>query len=156
MVLLIVRAHTTCWGHCLHLYRFFDLCCLTHIPLVDASNALLRLSNESCGDGRGGVELLLFDPSPLDDCGKPRSGVDRIGGIRMRNEDDDDLGVMVVEDGRDDDLATTSGCETCIVGPCFGSRTGVSGVGVSARGILGFVWRACGDNSHCAAYWEGG
>ena len=76
MLLLTVMGHTTCWHYCLYLYCFFDLCCLTHIPLVDASNALFRPSNDSCGDGRGGVELLLFDPSPLDDCGKARFGVD--------------------------------------------------------------------------------
>ena len=111
MLLLTVMGHTTCRHYCLYLYHFFDLCCLTHIPLVDASNALFRLSIDSCGDGRGGVELLLFDPSPLDDCGKARFGVDCIGGIRMHSDDDDDLGVTVVEDGRDADLATMSGCE---------------------------------------------
>ena len=110
MVLLTGVGHTPCWDCRVYLYRFFDLCCLTHIPLVDASNAPFWLSNDSCGDGRGGVELLLLDPSSLDDCGKPRLGVDCIGGIRMRNEDDDDFGVTVVEDGRDADLATVSAC----------------------------------------------
>ena len=158
MVLLTGVGHTPCWDCRVYLYRFFDLCCLTHIPLVDASNALFWLSNDSCGDGRGGVELLLLDPSSLDDCGKPRLGVDCIGGIQMRNEDDDDFGVTVVEDGRDADLATVSACEIRIVGCCFGPciGEGISGVGISAWGRLAFVRRACGDNSHCAAYWAGG
>ena len=144
MLLLTVMGHTTCRHYCLYLYRFFDLCCLTHIPLVDVSNALFRLSIDSCGDGRGGVELLLFDPSPLDDCGKARFGVDCIGGIQMCNDNDDDLGVTVLEDGRDADLATMSECGMRIVGCCFGpcmgggvpgivaSGVGVFGVGVSA------------------------
>ena len=101
---------------------------------------------------------MLLVPSPLDDCGKWRFGVDCIGGIRMRNDDEDDFGVTVVEDGRDTDLASVSACEIRILGRCFSPCVagGVSGVGVSARGVLAFGRRACGDISHCAAYWAGG
>ena len=150
------------WCLLFYLYRFFDLCRLTHIPLVDSSNALFRPSSDSWGDGRGGVtdswgdggggvtnpwrdgregvEVLLRVPPPLDDPGSRRFGVDCIGGSRMRNGNEDDSGVMVVEDGRDADLATFSGGETWMVGrsfaPCRGG--GASGPVVVAEGILVF------------------
>ena len=101
----------------------YCLSCLgrfSHIPLVISWAVLFRTGGRSCGDSSGdsggGVTSPLEVPSVLDGPANERWGVDGIRGSRMRREDEEDIGVMVVEDGREWDRAMASGGGKRIVG----------------------------------------
>jgi hypothetical protein len=113
--------------------RFCRFCQISRS--ANSTGDLFRDSVCSCGDGGGGVAVVLRVPPFPDRPTGERPLVDAVGGIRMRRDDEEDLGVTVVEEGREIDLR--------VIASGGGGRIAMRGVSWGGGGMmamLGISW----------------